>query len=693
MVDVTRRPAGSVWWDGRSSPNLNDLKPTHMLTLKLGVRGWLLRTRRCTAALHTHHSHFSQHSRATTVLPGPSTSRSMSTISEAVSKLDKMVVSAAAANSGGAAAPSAAQQTVREELQALFRSAISAAFPSLGTDFDVLVAPCNNPTNGDYQCNNAMPLFGRLKGVEGAPKNPRAVAEAIVANLPENAVIDEISLAGPGFINIKLDTKYLSDRMTGMLVSPGGLGAWAPSQFRGKKVVVDFSSPNVAKEMHVGHLRSTIIGDTISKTLEFCGADVLRLNHIGDWGTQFGMLIQFISEKRPEGLNAASDEDVSDLQVLYRAAKQRFDEDEEFKTRSREAVKELQSGKEEYVQAWKRICDASRREFEKIYTRLGVDIQERGESFYNPFLGEVVDDLLDRNIAEISEGAVCVFVECQKIPLIVRKSDGGYGYASTDMAALRHRINEEQADWIIYVTDSGQSVHFQMVFEAAQKAGYLPEDRKVRIDHVPFGLVLGEDGKKFRSRSGDVVRLVELLDEAKERCTTTIKERRPDISDEELDNSSSVMGYGAVKYADLKGHRTTNYRFSFDDMLSLQGNTAVYLLYAHARINSIFTKSGKDPQDLLAQGKQVSIEHKAEAALARHIARFPEAVEACLHELAPNRITDYLYDLSGFFNQFYTECKVVGSAEEDSRLLLAFAAALVMRQCFSLLGITPLFRI
>ncbi len=617
----------------------------------------------------------------------------MSTISEAISKLDKMAVSAAGANSGGAAAPTSANQTMREELQALFRSAISAAFPSLGADFDVLVAPCNNPTNGDYQCNNAMPLFGRLKGVEGAPKNPRAVGEAIVANLPQNAVINKVSLAGPGFINIKLEKKFLSDRLNGMLVSPEGLKAWAPSQFRGKKVIVDFSSPNVAKEMHVGHLRSTIIGDTISKTLEFCGADVLRLNHIGDWGTQFGMLIQFIGEKRPEGLNAASNEDVADLQVLYRAAKQRFDEDEEFKTRSREAVRELQSGKEEYVQAWKRICDASRREFEKIYNRLGVNIQERGESFYNPFLGEVVGDLLDRNIAEVSEGAVCVFVECQKIPLIVRKSDGGYGYASTDMAALRHRINEEHADWIIYVTDSGQSVHFQMVFEAAKKAGYLPEDRKVRIDHVPFGLVLGEDGKKFRSRSGDVVRLVELLDEAKERCTSTIKERRPDISDEELDNSSSVMGYGAVKYADLKGHRTTNYRFSFDDMLSLQGNTAVYLLYAHARINSIFTKSGKDPQDLLAEGKQVSVEHEAEAALAKHIARFPEAVEGSLHELAPNRITDYLYDLSGVFNQFYTECKVVGSAEEDSRLLLAYAAALVMRQCFSLLGITPLFRI
>lgn len=618
--------------------------------------------------------------------------KSKPAISEAVAKLDNMVVSASATSNGGTAA-AAGPLTMREELQSLFSTAIQTAFPSLGTDFDVLVATCNNPANGDYQCNNAMPLFGRVKGIEGGPKNPRAVAEAILSNIPENTMISETSLAGPGFINIRLDKQWLSDRMNAMLSSPEGLQTWAPSKFRGKKIVVDFSSPNVAKEMHVGHLRSTIIGDTIAKSLEFCGADVLRLNHIGDWGTQFGMLIQFISEKRPEGLNAASDEDVADLQVLYRAAKQRFDEEEDFKTRSREAVRELQSGKEEYVQAWQRICDASRREFEKLYDRLGVTIQERGESFYNPFLGQVVDDLLDRNIAEISEGAACVFVECQKIPLIVRKTDGGYGYASTDMAAIKHRIEEEHADWIIYVTDSGQSVHFEMVFEAARKAGYLPEDREVKIDHVPFGLVLGEDGKKFRSRSGDVVRLVELLDEAKIRCQSTIKERRPDISDEELDEASSAMGYGAVKYADLKGHRTTNYRFSFDEMLSLQGNTAVYLLYAHARINSIFTKSGKDPLELLAQGKRVDIQHEAEANLAKHINKFPEAVEAALNELAPNRITDYLYDLSGVFNQFYTECKVVGSPEEDSRLLLAFSAALVMRQCFALLGITPLFRI
>lgn len=501
-------------------------------------------------------------------------------VSNALLKLDLMIEKATGAETVGQQTRAASTEAdgkvdtavncIRQELLVVFNQAIEKAFPGVASDISAVVTACNQPKFGDYQCNNAMALFGRLKGTDGAPKNPRAVADAILAALPETSMVSETSLAGPGFINVRIDKEWLANHIGNMLASPRGIEGWAPSGFSGKKVVVDFSSPNVAKEMHVGHLRSTIIGDTIARTLEFCGADVLRLNHIGDWGTQFGMLIQYISEKRPEGLNAASDEDVSDLQILYRAAKQRFDEEEDFKVRSREAVTQLQSGKPEYVEAWQRICDASRREFEAIYKRLGVNLTERGESYYNPMLKDVVDDLMSRGVGEISEGAACVFVEGQKVPLIVRKTDGGYGYASTDMAAIKQRIEKEKADWIIYVTDVGQSQHFDMVFAAAKKAGYMPTDRNIRIDHVGFGLVLGEDGKKFRSRSGDVVRLVELLDEAKERCISTIKERRPDISDDELEAASSAMGYGAVKYADLKGHRTTNYRFSFDEMLSLQ---------------------------------------------------------------------------------------------------------------------------
>ena len=426
-------------------------------------------------------------------------------ITEALSKLDAMISNAGDAPTSAVTATTTTSTTpasVNQELTTLFETAIATAFPSAGAS--AIIAACNQPKHGDYQCNNAMPLFAKLKGQENVPKNPRAVAEAIVAALPPSDVISETSLAGPGFINVRVSGDWLGRHLTKMMASPDLLKSWTPPELKGKKVIVDFSSPNVAKEMHVGHLRSTIIGDTIARTLEFCDADVLRLNHIGDWGTQFGMLIQFMTEKRPEGLNAASDEDVADLQVLYKAAKVRFDEEQDFKGRAREAVTRLQSGDPESLQAWQRICDASRREFQKIYDRLGVKLTERGESFYNPLLKDTVDELLSKGVAEISDGATCVFVEGQEIPMIVQKSDGGFGYASTDMAAIKHRIHDEKADWIIYVTDVGQAQHFNLLFGAAKKAGYLPTDHNVRIDHVVFGLVLGEDNKKFRSRSGDV---------------------------------------------------------------------------------------------------------------------------------------------------------------------------------------------
>jgi arginyl-tRNA synthetase len=431
-------------------------------------------------------------------------------ITDAISKLDTMISTAAndATTTTTTTTPNGSVANgriinLRDELTRLFATAISEAFPFV--DVAPEVAICNNPKFGDYQCNNAMALFGRMKGKEGAPANPRATAETILKHLPPSSMIAETSLAGPGFINIRIDNGFLASHVTRMVAAgPEGIKLWAPPSQAGKRVVVDFSSPNVAKEMHVGHLRSTIIGDTIARCFEYCGADVLRLNHIGDWGTQFGMLIQYMAEKREGGLEATSEEDVADLQVLYRAAKARFDEEEDFKTRAREAVTRLQGGDPQCLAAWNRICDASRREFQKIYDRLGVQLQERGESFYNPRLKDTVDELMDQGVAELSDGAKCVFVEGQEIPLIVQKSDGGFGYASTDMAALKQRIHEENADWIIYVTDVGQAQHFQLVFKAAEKAGYLPRDKNVRIDHVGFGLVLGEDGKKFRSRSGDV---------------------------------------------------------------------------------------------------------------------------------------------------------------------------------------------
>ncbi|GAB5360812.1 hypothetical protein AAMO2058_000659300 [Amorphochlora amoebiformis] len=570
--------------------------------------------------------------------------------------------------------------TAKAIIRDVFQRAIDAAYPGLGVDAELV--RCQDPKFGDYQLNNAMQLFGKLKKAGTAPKSPRQVAEAILGSLPDNVLLGDTSIAGPGFINVRVTKSWLQSQLKTLLDQ--GIRAWAPRV--DKRVVVDFSSPNVAKEMHVGHLRSTIIGDTICKTLELCGADVVRLNHVGDWGTQFGMLIEHM---RSEGISSNA-QAIGDLQELYRGAKKRFDEDEDFKGRAREAVKILQSGDEESLTAWRKICDASRHEFQAIYDRLNVSLTERGESFYNPMLDGISDKLQQEGVAKVSDGALCVFVnDGDEVPLMLRKSDGGYGYASTDMAAIRHRINEERADWIVYVTDAGQKGHFDLVFGAAKKAGWL--DKEIRLDHVGFGLVLGEDGKRFRTRSGDLVRLVELLDEAKARCAETIKERRPDIDDNELDSASSAMGYGAVKYADLKNNRLSNYKFSYDQMLSLQGDTAVYLMYAFARIAGILRKSGVDMKDI--QDASIHLEEPREIALALKLTQFPEAINDTLDSLMPNRLTEYLYDLTEIFNQFYNECKVVGSASQDSRLLLVQATAKVMRQCFGLLGITPLNRL
>ncbi|GIL58748.1 hypothetical protein Vafri_13730 [Volvox africanus] len=586
--------------------------------------------------------------------------------------------------------------SVRGELSDLFRTALTLSFPSVAAD--PVVAACNNAKNGDYQCNNAMALFGKLKGTPNAPKAPRDVATAIVGALPTNDLVAETSLAGPGFINVRLSRDFVSKRLSGMLVN--GLAGWAPTGYAGKKVIIDFSSPNVAKEMHVGHLRSTIIGDTLCRIFEYCGSDVLRLNHVGDWGTQFGMLIEHMADARQARVAAGGedkdmDEDVSDLQELYRAAKKRFDEEEEFKARAREAVTRLQGGDAGSLAAWERICAASRREFEAIYSRLGVKLQERGESFYNPMLKGVVEELKERGVATMDQGALCVFLDGHSVPLIVQKGDGGFLYATTDLAAIKHRVNEEKADWIIYVTDVGQSQHFDQVFATAKKAGWLV-DEGAKVSHVGFGLVLGEDGKRFRTRSGDLVRLAELLDEAKNRCAATIRERRAEAGEEvdeaEVEDAACAMGYGAVKYADLKNHRTTNYKFSFDEMLNLKGNTAVYLLYAHARIAGIVRKAEKDVYALAAD-TPISLDHPKELELAIHLCKFPEALEDAIEELGPNRVTDYLYDLSEKFNSFYVDCKVLGSEQEASRLLLCEATAVVMRKCFELLGIKPLYRI
>ena len=619
-----------------------------------------------------------------------------STFSSPFSDLERLAT-------GGPRVPS-----IRSELRTAFSTAIATAFPDLaaGAPPNAALESTREAKHGDYQCNAAMGLFGRGKGQPGFPcKSPRDVATAIVGALPSTPLLAGTpDLAGPGFINLKVDRSALAARVKLMLVH--GPSTWAPS-LPFTRAVVDFSSPNVAKEMHVGHLRSTIIGDTIARTLEFCGLDVLRLNHVGDWGTQFGMLIQHMAESTPGGLDSVGDADVSDLQALYKAAKKRFDAEEDFKLRAREAVTRLQGGDPAATAAWKTICAASRVEFEAIYDRLGVSLQERGESYYNPLLADLVKDMESAGVAVEDAGAKVVWVEGIEHPLIIQKSDGGFGYATTDLAALRQRVNDEKADWIIYVTDAGQAGHFKMVFAAAERAGFIPAQGgkkgeaapatppTTRIDHVGFGLVLGADGKRIRTRDeGAAVRLVELLDEAVSRAEAAILERDPAADPAAVAVAARAMGYSAVKYADLKNNRSTDYKFNFDAMLALQGDTAVYLLYAHARIAAIARKAGKDVAALARDpDSPITLPTDAEAALALHLARLPEAIEDMAADLAPNRLTEDLYALTEFFNAFYTDCKVVGDPAESSRLQLAEATAVVMRTVMGLLGITPLYRI
>ncbi|KAL7229881.1 hypothetical protein ACSBR2_008437 [Camellia fascicularis] len=580
--------------------------------------------------------------------------------------------------------------SLKQQLAKLFEASLRTTVPD-ELDVEPLVAACN-PRFGDYQCNNAMSLWTKIKGKGSEFTGPQPIGKAIMNNLPKSEMVDKCSIAGPGFVNVVLSKDWIAKSIQKMLIN--GIETWSP-KLTVKRAVVDFSSPNIAKEMHVGHLRSTIIGDTLARMLEFSNVEVLRRNHVGDWGTQFGMLIEFLFEKFPN-VEVVNDQAIGDLEAFYKASKQRFDSDPGFKERAQQAVVSLQGGEEKYRKAWAQICEISRRGYQRVYQRLGIKIEEKGESFYNPYIPGVLEELDKKGLIEESEGARVIFIGGKNIPLIVVKKDGGFNYASTDLAALWYRLNEEKAEWIIYVTDVGQREHFEMFFTAAKRAGWLPagENMYPKTNHVGSGLVLGEDGKRFRTRSTEVVRLVDLLDEAKSRCKAVLVERgkADEWTEEELDQTAEAVGYGAVKYADLKNNILTNYTFNFDQMLNDKGNTAVYLLYAHARICSIIRKSGKNIEELRKTGTIV-LANPDERALGLHLLQFAEIVEEACTNLLPNVLCEYLYDLSEFFTRFYSNCQVVGSTEEMSRLLLCEATAVVMRKCFYLLGIVPVYKI
>jgi arginyl-tRNA synthetase len=558
-------------------------------------------------------------------------------------------------------------------------AAIQAAFGS-ALDPKLLEAEVTTSTQADYQCNSALKIAKALR----IP--PREAAEKIVAHFNAKEMISKLEIAGPGFINITLLPSFLASQIEAIL-RDDRLGVPLPE--KKQKVIVEFSSPNVAKELHVGHLRSTIIGDAIARLFEFLGHDVLRLNHIGDWGTQFGMLITYMKEQVPDVLQGKTMPELIELMGWYKASKKRFDEDPEFKKRSQLQVVQLQSGDDATRNAWELICEISRRSYQEIYDLLDVKLIERGESFYNPYLAEVVGELDKKGLITLSDGAKCIFLEGFAIPMIVQKSDGGYNYDTTDMAAIRHRIQVEKADRIIILTDAGQSLHFAMIFKAAEKADYL-DPQKVRMDHVPFGVVLGPDGKKFKTRSGDTEKLIDLLLEAVAHAKKIMHERLPDLPENELNRVSQILGIDAVKYSDLSCHRIKDYVFSYDRMLKFEGNTAAFLLYAYVRIQGIKRKVGKEISSL--QNARVVLEHPTEIMLALHLRRFGEVLDAMSRDLLPNRLCDYLYELAEKFHAFFRDCRVEGDPREESRLLLCEAAARILHKGLDLLGLKTLDR-
>ncbi|XXT18107.1 arginine--tRNA ligase [Sorangium sp. So ce429] len=564
-------------------------------------------------------------------------------------------------------------------LSRALQAAISAAF---GAEHAATDPSLRRSSHADYQANAAMALGKRL----GKP--PREVAAAIVAQLEVGGICRKVEIAGPGFVNLTLDDVYLMGELAE--TAGGGQLGIAPAA-QPETVIVDYSGPNAAKEMHVGHLRSTIIGDALARVLEALGHRVIRQNHLGDWGTPFGMLIEHMLDL---GEGAASEElSVGDLDAFYRQARAKFDGDPAFAERSRRRVVRLQGGDEQTLALWRQLVGESTRYFESVYRRLGVTLTAAdvaGESFYNPMLADVIAELTAKGLARESEGALCVFPAGftgkggEPLPLIVRKQDGGYGYPTTDLAAIRHRLTTVGAQRLIYVVGAPQSQHFAMVFTTAREADWLAPP--ARAEHVAFGSVLGADKKMFKTRSGDTVKLSDLLDEAVERAAKVVREKNPELDAEAAGAVARAVGVGAVKYADLSSDRIKDYVFDWDRMLAFEGNTAPYLMYAHARIRSIFRKGGVDSP----RGAGIALGEPAERALALELLRFGAVLEDVAATLEPHRLCGYLFELAGSFTTFYERCPVLKAESDEvrrSRLALCDLTAEVLAKGLGLLGI------
>lgn len=590
----------------------------------------------------------------------------------------------------------------------IIAQAVVEAFPEMaGKCPPIVITPASPKIDvpADYTCPSAMSISKLLT----PKKNPMETAEILCNTLSQqdgfNREFDSPSVVKPGFVVFCVNRNYACEKVMDILDNGVRIN------YEGKeRVIVDYSSPNIAKEMHVGHLRSTIIGDCIARLLEYAKYDVLRLNHVGDWGTQFGMLLALLFERFGEDYAKFTNE-ISNLQAFYKDAKKRFDEDKEFKERSYETVVMLQARDKKAIEAWRHICDISRREFQVIYERLGIEnLIERGESFYHEHMKKVVEDLEKRQLLIDDEGRKILWgsdkPKANEIPLTIVKSDGGFTYDTSDLSAVKQRVQEEGGTRILYVADNGQGVHFQTIFAAARRVGYAPDD--VKLEHVGFGVVLGEDKKKFKTRSGDTVKLTDLLDEGLQRSMAKLveKNRQEDLTSAEIEAARDAVAYGCIKYADLSRDRNKDYVFSFDQMLEDKGNTAVYLLYSLTRIRSIKRRANlgsieeilKKRATEMSTNKPLQLVDEREVKLAKYLLKFPDIIIQCIDDLLFHLICNYLYELSGVFTDFYEACYCIERSGDQiskihlDRILLCEATALVMDKGLTLLGLKTLSR-
>ena len=568
-------------------------------------------------------------------------------------------------------------------IQALLSEKVSQAMIAVGApaDCEPQVRQSAKAQFGHYQANGMMAVAKSL----GMP--PRQLAEKVLEQLDLSGIASKVEIAGPGFINIFLDAEWLAVQADSVLLADKlGVAPVTP-----QTVVIDYSAPNVAKEMHVGHVRSTIIGDAAARTLEFLGHKVIRANHVGDWGTQFGMLIAFLEKQQNEHHDDIA---LSDLEAFYREAKRTYDEDPAFAERARGYVVKLQGGDEHCRKMWKQLVDITMSQNQKIYDRMNVTLTRddvMGESLYNDMLPGIVDDLKAKGLAVESEGATVVFLDEYKnkdgepMGVIIRKKDGGYLYTTTDIACAKYRYETLKADRVLYYIDSRQHQHLMQAWTIVRKAGYIPDS--LPLEHHMFGMMLGKDGKPFKTRAGGTIKLSDLLDEAVDRATKLIAEKNPEMPADELNALANVVGIGAVKYADLSKSRTTDYVFDWDNMLAFEGNTAPYMQYAYTRVLSVFRKAGIDESGISGA---IRISEERESALAVRLLQFEETITQVARDGTPHVMCSYLYELAGLFSGFYEHCPIL-TAEDDatkqSRLRLALLTAKTLKQGLDTLGI------